>query len=169
MNVPDVLALFGYDRWANAEVLDIAAGIGDERLHRASAASYESVFGTLVHVLWSEWIWLCRWTPRVAAADPRSCADLGDLRERWASFEKEQRAFLEALTEADILREVSYENPPGTTWTYSLQQMLQHVANHATYHRGQLTTLFRELGVKPRPIDFLVYIDVLDSQRRASR
>jgi len=71
------------------------------------------------------------------------------LRRLWSAFEAEQRTFLAVLADADLARLVSYQNPPGTTWTYSLQHMLQHVVNHATYHRGQLTTMFRELGATP--------------------
>lgn len=59
----------------------------------------------------------------------------------------------------DLVRMISYENPPGTPWSYSLQHMLQHVVNHSTYHRGQLTSMFRTLGATPRPFDFLVSFD----------
>ena len=159
MNANDVRELFDYDRWANAQVLDLASRLTDEQRSRAFAASYSSVLGTLVHILWSEWIWLGRWTERRSTTDPRTTRGFEPLRRLWSAFEVEQRTFLAALSDADLARPVSYQNPPGTTWTYSLQHMLQHVVNHSTYHRGQLTTMFRELGVSPRALDFLVYVD----------
>lgn len=159
MNVTDVLDLYAYDRWANAQVLAIASGLTDEQRARQSAASYGSVFGTLVHILWSEWVWLGRWpTPR-ATADPRSLSDFVPLRDLWAVVESEQRAFLAGLTDADLTKRISYQGSNGATWTYALQHMLQHVVNHSSYHRGQLTTMFRELGATPRPVDFLDYFD----------
>jgi uncharacterized damage-inducible protein DinB len=164
MNVPDSLELFAYDRWANALVLALASTLSDEQRSRPSAASYVSVQGTLVHILWSEWAWLGRWTSLRSTADPRTVSGFDSLRSLWSAFENEQRTFLSGLREADLRRSVSYQNPPGTTWTYSLRHMLQHVVNHSTYHRGQLTTMYRELGVAPRPLDFLDYFDHLNSK-----
>lgn len=163
MNVADVLELYDYNRWATTQVVEVAATLTDEQLHRSTAASYASIFGTLAHVFWSEWIWLSRWTADVSSADPRSARRLAELLAIRAAFESEQRRFLGGLSNPDLARMISYENPPGTTWTYSLQHMLQHVVNHSTYHRGQLTTLIRECGVTPRPLDFLVYFDVIGS------
>ena len=161
MNVTDVLDLYAYDRWANGQVLAIASGLTDEQRLRPSAASYSSVFGTLVHILWSEWVWLGRWpTPRTTA-DPRSVPDFVPLRDLWSAVEFEQRAFLAGLTDADLAKPIAYVGSSGRSWTYSLQHMLQHVANHSSYHRGQLTTMFRELGATPRPVDFLDYFDTL--------
>ena len=159
MKVSDVLELFQYARWANARALTIASALSDEQRSRPTSASLVSIHGTLVHILWSEWVWLSRWTPLRSTADPRTITQWELLRHDWSAFEAEQRTFLQGLADADLRRIVSYQNPPGTTWTYSLQHMLQHVVNHSTYHRGQLTTMFRELGAAPRPLDFLDYFD----------
>jgi uncharacterized damage-inducible protein DinB len=43
--------------------------------------------------------------------------------------------------------------------------MLQHIVNHSTYHRGQLTTLLRQLGAQPCATDFLYYFDWLSGHR----
>jgi uncharacterized damage-inducible protein DinB len=161
MNVADVLELYDYNRWATIQVFGVAATLTEEQLRKRTAASYETVFGTLAHVFWSEWVWLRRWTPNLSEVDPRSSQHVTQLKTFWAAFEPEQRRFLTGLVDADLTRVISYENPPGTTWSYSLQHMLQHVVNHSTYHRGQLTTLFRECGIAPRPLDFLVYFDVV--------
>jgi uncharacterized damage-inducible protein DinB len=161
MNVTDVLELYAYDRWANAQVLAIASGLTDEQRSRRFAASYGSVAGTLVHILWSEWVWLGRWPTSHATTDPRSVSGFEPLRHLWLALEAEQRAFLAGLADADLLQRISYLGSTGGTWTYTLQHMLQHVVNHSTYHRGQLTTMFRELGATPRPLDFLDYFDEL--------
>ncbi len=160
MTVSDVLELYRYDRWANGRILDAVAGLSDEELERPLSTSHESIFGTLRHTLWSEWRWLGRWQPVASGApDPLSIADLRELRSRWSDFEAEQDAFLATLRESDLGRLVSYENPPGTTWSYSLAHMLQHVVNHSTYHRGQVVTLMRQLGRTPPETDFLVFFD----------
>ena len=47
----------------------------------------------------------------------------------------------------------------GQRWEYALGHMMQHTANHSSYHRGQVVTLFRQLGKTPEATDFLVFLD----------
>jgi uncharacterized damage-inducible protein DinB len=153
--------LYAYDRWANARTLAAATVLTEQQLTRDLGTSHRSVFGTLAHILWSEWRWLGRWLAPAPAPgpDPLACEDVVELQARWRELERVQQGFVDQLTDASLVRPMTYENPPGTTWTYSLEQMLQHVVNHSTYHRGQVTTLLRQLGAVPVPTDFLVFID----------
>lgn len=161
MLIAEATQLYAYDRWANAEVLGACGTLTEDQLNQPLTSSYSSVLGTLRHILWGEWRWLGRWLrSSLPGPDPREVRDFQALRERWASFEHAQSAFLSTLRDPDLGQVVSYENPPGTTWSYTLGHMLQHVVNHSTYHRGQVTTLLRQLGAEPRATDFLVFLDV---------
>jgi uncharacterized damage-inducible protein DinB len=163
MTVLDVLELYRYDRWANGRLLDAVSGLSEGELKKPLGASFGSTLGTLRHILWSEWVWLGRWQPAgVGIPNPLSTRDLADLKASWSTFEGAQEAFLVTLQEPHLARVISYENPPGTTWSYSLQHMLQHVVNHSTYHRGQVVTLMRQLGKKPPATDFLVFFDEME-------
>jgi uncharacterized damage-inducible protein DinB len=160
MTITEVLELYRYDRWANGRLLEAVSGLSAGELVRPLGASFESIFGTLRHILWSEWRWLCRWQPAASRTpDPLEMGDLPQLTSRWSALEADQQAFLATLEESDLDRVVSYENPAGTTWSYSLAHMLQHVVNHSTYHRGQVVTLMRQLGKRPPETDFLVFFD----------
>lgn len=155
-----VQLLYAYNRWANLQLLQAAATLSDDALVRELGASFQSVWGTLRHILWSEWIWLARWEqPRSTGLNPLECPDLRTLRARWVELERDQLEFLEDLTPVDLERLIRYENPPGTPWTYTLGQMLQHVVNHSTYHRGQVAAMLRQLGSVPPPTDYLVFFD----------
>ncbi len=125
-----------------------ASDLGRDRLGRSLGTSHGSVYGTLVHIVWGEWLWLGRWQ-RLRASDgqdPRQCNDLPALRSRWAHVETDQRRFVDRLTDDALAQPISYDNPPGVLWTYPLSEMVRHMVNHSTYHRGQLTTLLRQLG-----------------------
>ena len=160
MTVSDVVELFRDDRWANGRLLEAVSGLSEPELTTPLGGSFGSILGTLRHILWSEWRWLGRWQPGGSRiADPLTSASLGELKSRWSAFEADQQAFLATLRDSDLGRVVSYENPPGTTWSYSLAHMLQHVVNHGTYHRGQVVTLMRQLGKTPPVTDFLVFFD----------
>jgi uncharacterized damage-inducible protein DinB len=158
-------ALFAFDRWANARLIAAASTLPRDLLERDLGVSYRSIFGTLRHILWGDWLWLRRWPDRKRAdSDPLACQDLAELQARWSEIESEQREFVERVTPALLERRITYENPPGTPWIYSLEQMMQHVVNHSTYHRGQVAGMLRQLGVAPPPTDYLVYFDELAAQ-----
>ena len=157
-----VQLLYAYNRWANSRVLHAAATLSREALVRDLGASYHSVWGTLRHILWGEWLWLGRWHERPSTGpSPLECPDLSALKTRWLEVQREQLEFLQHRTPADFERPISYENPPSTRWTYTLGQMLQHVVNHSTYHRGQVAAMLRQLGSVPPPTDYLVFFDEL--------
>ncbi len=67
--------------------------------------------------------------------------------------------FIEALTPQRLREELAYINLKGQRYSYPLWQQLVHVVNHSSYHRGQVTTLLRQLGDEAVSTDFLVYFD----------
>ena len=71
----------------------------------------------------------------------------------------ERSVFLDDLAPERLNDVVEYKNTKGETWRYPLWQQLHHVVNHSTYHRGQVTTMLRQLGAEPLGTDFLVYYD----------
>ena len=81
------------------------------------------------------------------------------VQERWTVVEREVRECLAGLTEEALKMPLTYVNLRGETWTYPLWQPLFHVVNHQTYHRGQVTTLLRQLGAQPAAIDYLLAHD----------
>ena len=76
------------------------------------------------------------------------------------------RSYLSGLQEGTLDHPLSYMNLKGERWTYPLWQTLLHVVNHQTYHRGQITTLLRQLGAAAPTIDYLVMQDVQDVAAR---
>jgi uncharacterized damage-inducible protein DinB len=53
---------------------------------------------------------------------------------------------------------VSYRAPDGKAFAHPLGDLMRHVVNHSTYHRGQLATQFRQLGHTPPSTDFTRYL-----------
>jgi uncharacterized damage-inducible protein DinB len=171
MTAAEAQVLHAYNRWANERTFDAVAALDADRLRRDLGTSYGSVWGTLVHMVWADWTWLGRWlrareSPNADAGpgpgpglDPKECADLPALRARWAELERAQRAFMDGATDAALATRVRYVNASGAAWIYPLGDMIRHVVNHASYHRGQVTTLLRQLGATPTSTDFLEYVD----------
>jgi len=161
MNKEDIRQLYDYNAWANARVLDAAAALTPEQFTRDVGSSFPSVHDTLAHIMAAEHIWLMRWrgeSPR-KLLDAAEFPTLGDVRARWAEVERGLSEFVRGLTDESLGRVVAYTNTRGEEWRYALGPMMQHVITHSAYHRGQVTTMLRQLGARSVPTDFLVYLD----------
>jgi uncharacterized damage-inducible protein DinB len=161
MDTKDVRVLYEYNAWANARSLGAVARLAEDEFTRAAGGSFASVRDTVVHMMWAEWIWLRRWlgeSPRVTF-DPAEFPSLDAVRARWAEVERGQAEFVARLTDEELNGTLTYTNTRGEQWSYTLAEMMLHAANHSTYHRGQLTTLLRQLGREPAPTDFLYFLD----------
>ena len=161
MDLESIRELYGYNRWANARSLEAAAAVSTEDFTREVGGSFASLRGTLAHMYGSEWIWLQRWKGISPRQLPFSLEfpDVASIRSRWQAVENERQVFLDALDPARLAEVLSYVNLQGQTFAYPLRRMLQHVVNHGTYHRGQITTLLRQLGAAPLATDLLLYDD----------
>jgi uncharacterized damage-inducible protein DinB len=164
--------LYRYNRWANQKTLAAASRLDEKQFTRELGNSFSSVRDTLVHILGAEWIWLERWNRHSPRALP-SVAEiptLAAIRARWKQVEEERTRFLERLGPADLDAPVSYVNLRGETSSYPLWQQLAHVVNHSNYHRGQITTLLRQLRADAVSTDLLLYYDELgQAQERGGR
>jgi uncharacterized damage-inducible protein DinB len=161
IDTPLIRELYRYNRWANNRLLEAVAILTVEEFTRNLGSSYPSVRDTLVHIAWAEWVWLQRWngiSPR-SAFQPVGFPDLNAVKARWSEVEAGQVAFLETVTPERLLAVASYVNLKGETWAYPLWRQMFHVVNHSTYHRGQVTTMLRQLGARSVATDFLVLDD----------
>jgi uncharacterized damage-inducible protein DinB len=84
--------------------------------------------------------------------------DLATIRALWRDQEAKMRALLDTLDEAGINRRMEYKLLSGTPGASVFWHMLQHVVNHASYHRGQITTMLRQLGATPpKAMDLIAF------------
>jgi len=161
MPLTSLLQEVEYDRWANHRILDAAAQLDAEQFTRDMGSSFASIRDTLVHMIWAEWLWLERWqghSPK-EHLNPLDFPAQVSVREYWMEIEAGQDQFLGTLREGSEQRRVRYTNFEGVEWEYSLGQMVHHLVIHSAYHRGQVTTMLRQLGVASPQTDYLVYVD----------
>ena len=146
--------LFDYNYWANRRVLDAAAGLTHEELFKQNGHSWGSVHDLLVHIMSAEWIWLRRWqgeSPK-AVLSPDDYPTIDSLRARWGGLEAELRAFVAGQSDESLGRLVTYTNTKGKMFTLPLWQLMAHLVNHGTHHRGELAAMFALLNA-PHPED----------------
>ena len=154
--------LFAYNYWARDRQLEACAALSQEQFQRPLGNSFSSVRDTLAHLVGAEWAWLERWRGRSPLALPAAeeFPTLAAVAERWRAVEHGVREYLVGLHEDALARPFSYANLQDETWTYPLWRTLLHLINHQTYHRGQVTTLLRQLGTRAAAVDLLVADDL---------
>ena len=159
MTPEQIRDLFAYDRWANARTLDACAGLRPEQFTREIESSFRSVRDTLAHIIGAQWIWLERFNGRSPSTIPPGgeYPDIAALRAKWAEIEQNLATYIAGLSAADLTRTLEARNIKGEAFRNVLWHMLQHLANHGTYHRGQITTMLRQLGAKPVSTDLIAF------------
>jgi uncharacterized damage-inducible protein DinB len=160
MNLNDIRTHLDYHYWACGRVLKAAAQLTPEQWTTDIESSFRSVRDTLVHVYAAEVNWRLRLegsTPTSMVA-PGAYGDAAALRVDWVEQEARLRAIVEAAGEGGLDEVYHYRTLAGDAMSSTLAQIVLHVVNHASYHRGQLTTLFRQLGATPaRATDLIAF------------
>ncbi len=159
MNLETIRPLYDYNTWANYRMLDACNSLTDEQFTRELGSSFRSVRDTLAHIMGAEWVWLERWNGRSPGALPvaEQFPNLASVRAHWAGIERDLLRFVAGLTQADLERVGEYRTLKGGTFANPLWQTLQHLVNHGTYHRGQVTTMLRQLGAVPSSTDLIQF------------
>jgi uncharacterized damage-inducible protein DinB len=160
MNFEELGTLVDYNYWARDRLLEAVSALTLEQFTRPLGSSFSSVRDTIAHICDAESIWLARWsgTQRTGFRPADRIAEIAAARSEWAELESGMRAFLASLGPEGITRPIEYTDMRGAVRAHPFWQMLQHVVNHGSYHRGQVTTMLRQLGVQPaKSMDLIAY------------
>ena len=160
MTFSDLQTLVDYHYWARDRLLDAVAPLTPEEWRRDLGSSFKSIHETVAHIYGAEWAWYQRWHGQspTALLPAETVPDVPSVRRAWTEHEAKMRAFLDALGEPGIRRVFEYKALNGTPGSSEFWQMLQHIVNHASYHRGQVTTMLRQLGAPPaKSMDLIAY------------
>jgi uncharacterized damage-inducible protein DinB len=160
--------LLEYTKWANHRVVRAAATLSVADFKRDLGSSHGGVRGTLAHSLGAEWIWLERWkgVSPSRGVDEGEFPDILALRARWKAIEEHRESWFENLGESAVRQKIRYQSLAGKSFEAPLWQLVQHAANHATYHRGQVVTLLRLLGARPVSTDMVAWDRDRESRKK---
>ncbi|MBK7645595.1 MAG: DinB family protein [Planctomycetes bacterium] len=142
----DALELFEYDHWANTRIAGSLAGL----------ARAERLFA---HIVGAQEVWY----ERVAGGGSRKLAvwpehvPLAEAHTRFEVIAERWRAQLEKADANELARRVEFKNSKGEACSDRLDDILRHIVNHGTHHRGQIASLLREAGHVPETLDFIVW------------
>ena len=148
-----------FSEWATRRTLESAAALSQEELHRNLGNSYGGVFDTLNHIYQADAIWFDRLMglPTDNLDKYESSVELAGLSEQWLALHDGYLAWAATLQPADWDRIVPHRNTKGEFSRQAVWRIVLHVVNHASYHRGQITTMLRQLGREAVATDLMLY------------
>jgi uncharacterized damage-inducible protein DinB len=155
-----LLTLVDYHYWARDRLLEGLEPLTPEQFTRDMGSSFRSIRDTAAHIYAAEWAWHSRWRGEsptaLLAAD--MFPDVASLRTAWTDLERSVRRLLSDRGDEGLSEVIPYKLFSGHEGASILWQMVQHVINHATYHRGQIVTMLRQLGATPpKPMDLIAF------------
>ncbi|HUA20986.1 MAG TPA: DinB family protein [Bryobacteraceae bacterium] len=147
-----------YSAWASQRLLDEANKLSADELARDFKTADKSVLETLVHVFAADRIWLARvqGTTRASFIDPQD-RDLAVLNKQWPALQQSWKQYTASLGDQDVLKVISYQDTKGNPYQQPLWQILLHLVNHGTHHRGQVSGFLRSMGHTPPVLDLMAY------------
>ncbi len=154
----DVAAFFAYDRWANTRVLDACRELTAEQYVAEPVPGWSSVRSTVYHIAW-----VTEFHLRTVAGDrddriPTE-ADVATVDDAARLLERAYGRFEElrpALT-PERLNSLLTLSWPGGSATLPTWALLRHIVSHSTYHRGQVASKLKRLGIEPPNTDFFFW------------
>lgn len=152
-----------YNRWQNQSIYATADQLTDADRKRDQGAFFGSIHATLVHLLWGDQVWLHRFAGTPAPA-PQRPKDSPGMIERWEDLKIARVACDETiLAWADKLDPdwlagdlTWFSGAMGREIRRPRWQLVAHLFNHQTHHRGQVHAMLTRLSAKPQDTDLML-------------
>ena len=141
-----------YSAWASRKLVEAVGAVPETDFAKPVGVSHGSLLGTLAHVHWADWLWFTRVVePREQPAQTREA-----LETVWPELQDKWIAWAEGASDAELNRVVVYKSIlDGQMARTPAWQIVLHVVNHATLHRGQVMGMLRQTGIPPPHTDLM--------------
>ncbi len=148
-----------YNIWANKKIIETANQLSEEQINKEIISSFPSVYKTMLHLMEVENVW---WE-RLKLVERTTLSgwftgNFDELSKKLLELSRQWCEWIQSANEANITHVFAYQNSKMEHFKQPVYEMLLHLFNHQSYHRGQLVTMFRQLGLdKIPPTDFIVF------------
>lgn len=149
-----------YTIWANQRLFECISGLTEEQIDKEITSSFPSIRKTILHMWDAESIWWQRLKLAEHIDRPSESfnGDFSELSKKVMAQAKQWEEWISQATDNQLNHVFAYQNTKKEQFKQPVYEMLLHIANHGTYHRGQLVTMLRQLGVEKIPgTDFVLF------------
>lgn len=146
-----------FHRWANQRIVEATRQLSSEGLNEDHGTSFKSIFGTLVHIYQADSAWFGRvfGNPDSQTTTYPPKPDIAGLTTDWFALLDRAVEWSAKLSEGDWNQIISYKDSRGNSHKTPLLPIVLHVVNHGSYHRGQVSSLLRQIGTTPPNTDLI--------------
>src|SRR3954471_23808357 len=154
-----------YLTWSITLVLDAVKQLSPEEYAKHRGSSYGGIQGTLEHIYQADMVWFSRLAgePFAKISDVPVPASFQDLEREWLALLQRIQNWMSQLQPHQFGIEIRYSNSQGVAYSTPIWQIVLHLVNHSTYHRGQVITMLRQAGMKAPTTDLIVYYRSLET------
>ncbi|MGO0062457.1 DinB family protein [Brevibacillus fluminis] len=165
MNKKETLKLYDYHVWANRKTFDHAKGLPAGLYHEQLQSVFPTLYDAVAHIYIVDNVWLRAVSGKSyeetvsempGVMEEVKGKSLGEMEQLYGSLAERFRTFL--MEKEDYASTNSYTHPAFGTLHATPFEIVQHVVNHGTYHRGNLTAMMRQLGQKGASTDYIYYL-----------
>lgn len=151
-----------YNRWANEKLYSfLSSDLDEEELNKDLGAFFGTITGTLNHILVGDLLWMGRLDgqgPRPTSLDSILHEDLGSLSKQREEADQRLIDITNTLTKDKLQTVLEYTTSQGMQCRDNLSDIMGHIFNHQTHHRGQIHHMISQLGYTPPPLDKIYLI-----------
>ena len=156
--------MFHYHQWATQKLLDHVGSKGPSIYHQEAKNSFPSISDTYSHVISVDYLWFKRLTgiekPEWKQFDVSS---VQSTKESFNDLHKEMELFFTTLTNEAWKETLHFTNLKGEPFTNTREEMFFTFINHASYHRGQVTSFLRQFDLDGIPVDYIYFAKEIQS------
>lgn len=151
-----------YNRWANARLYEAAGRLSPAALAEKRSGFFPSILKTLNHILVGDAVWMGRLdgtgSPGIGSLDQILHAEFAALKAARTAMDARIIALIDTLAAARLQEDLVYRTMAGEPVTTPVDQVLAHVFNHQTHHRGQAHAMLSSTEVAPPPLDLIYFL-----------
>ena len=148
-----------YNIWANKKITETANQLSEEQINKEIISSFPSVYKTVLHLMEVENVWWERLQlVEYTTLSGWFTGDFDELSKKLLGLSQQWHGWIQNTNDVNISHVFAYQNSKKEQFKQPVYEMLLHLFNHQTFHRGQLVTMFRQLGLDKIPAtDFIVF------------
>ena len=150
-----------YHVWAQQRIDDVLLALPEAQHHQELPSSFTSLYKTVLHMLDAESIWWQRLKlhERILVPSEHFTGDFPALLQTLLQQSKQWEEWVSTASDLSLEHVFQYQDRKRDVHKMPVYQMIHHVFNHSTYHRGQLVTMLRQLQVDKIPsTDFSFWV-----------
>ncbi|CDQ41609.1 MULTISPECIES: DinB family protein [Virgibacillus] len=166
------LQFYDFNEWANKQIFSRLNELPEDIYHQEVQSVFSSISKVLAHVYLSDLGWLgvfsgrsMNYALRIAEQLKEETEETGlaDMEKLFLDLSDRYKTFLSQKENID--KQLVIEHPSGELMNTSVSELVPHVVNHGTYHRGNITAMLRQMGYASVPTDYGVYLYIQNSNQ----